>query len=89
MNTKRFLLILLAILTAVLSACGPTDTATPAPAPDPVNVVQQYIQALNTKQLDTAMTFVADNAVYVNPYGKFEGKDRVRASLQLVINDGQ
>lgn len=85
MNIKRILLTLMVTLTVVLAACGPAATPTP---PDPAAVVQRYYEAVNTKQLDTAMTFIADNAVFVNPYGKFTGKDDIRASLQLVMNDG-
>ncbi len=85
MNTKRILLTLMLTLSVVLAACGPA--ATPAP-PDPATIIQRYYEAVNKKELDTAMTFIADEAVFVNPYGKFTGKEDVRASLQLVINDG-
>jgi limonene-1,2-epoxide hydrolase len=82
MNLKRILLSLMAATTVALAACGPA--ATPAPAA----VVQRYYEAVNAKQLDAAMAFIADDAVFVNPYGTFRGKDDVRASLQLVMNDG-
>ena len=80
MNIRRISLILTLTLAALLAACAPAAT--------PTSIVQRYIEALNAKQLDTAMTFVADDAVFVNPYGTFRGKDAVRASLQLVMDDG-
>jgi limonene-1,2-epoxide hydrolase len=85
MNTKRILLTLIAALTVLLAACAPAATPTPA---DPATIVQRYYDAVNKKELDTAMTFIADDVVFVNPYGKFAGKDEVRASLQLVMDDG-
>jgi ketosteroid isomerase-like protein len=81
MNTKLILLSLILILATLLSACAPAQ-------PEPAAIVQRYYEALNKKELDTAMTFVADDAVFVNPYGTFKGKNDVRQSLQLVINDG-
>lgn len=85
MDTKRLLLTLIVIITVALAACAPA--ATPAP-PSPTSIVQHYYDAVNKKQLDTAMTFIADEAVFVNPYGRFVGKDDVRESLQLVMSDG-
>jgi hypothetical protein len=81
MNTKLILLSLILILATLLSACAPAQ-------PEPAAIVQRYYEALNKKELDTAMTFIADDAIFVNPYGTFKGKNDVRQSLQLVINDG-
>lgn len=84
MNTKRILSALLAIgamLALLIAACGPASS-------DPTTIVKRYYEAVNKKELDTAMTFIADNAVFVNPYGKFTGRDDVRASLKLVMDDG-
>jgi ketosteroid isomerase-like protein len=44
-------------------------------------VVQKYYEALNAKQLDLAMSFVAGDAVFINPTGTYEGADAIRDSL--------
>lgn len=88
MNLKRICLSLVLAFSVLLTACSsPTAPATPVP-PDPASLVKRYYEAVNAKQLDTAMSYIADDVVFVNPYGTFKGKDDVRASLQLVINDG-
>lgn len=81
MNANRILLGLALALAALLPACAPAQ-------PDATTTVRRYYAAVNAKQLDTAMTFIAEAAVFVNPYGKFTGRDDIRASLQLVMNDG-
>ena len=83
MSLKRLALALLLTLTLALplAACAPA-------APKPADVVARYYAALNAQELDQAMAFIAPDAVFVNPYGRFAGTEAVRASLQLVMNDG-
>jgi len=72
--------------TVAPSVEAPTAAPTavkPAPT-DPIAIVQLYYEALNVKDIDTAMSFIADDAVFANPTGKYVGKDEIRASL-----DGQ
>lgn len=79
MNNKRIylLLILLASILAACGAPAPVLTAiptaiatsTPVPAPptstqdDPTTILQGFWDAINAKNVDAAMAFVADNVV--------------------------
>lgn len=59
----------------------PIPSATPAPT-TPEAVVQAYYDALTAEQLDTAMAFVADDAIFFNPVGLFSGAAEIRAHLE-------
>jgi ketosteroid isomerase-like protein len=63
--------------------------AVPAIADDTANiqVVQAYYTAVNTGDLDQAMTFIADDAVFINPTGTYTGIEAVRKSLAQVVSD--
>jgi hypothetical protein len=67
-----------------LAACG-SPAATTA---DPVAVYQSYLEAIKSKQLDEALSFVADDAVYLDPMAQISGKEEIRAFLQGVIDGG-
>jgi ketosteroid isomerase-like protein len=51
-------------------------------------VVQKYYEALNAKELDLAMSFIAANALFINPTGTYEGTDAIRESLAGLNSDG-
>jgi ketosteroid isomerase-like protein len=51
-------------------------------------VVQKYYEALNAKKLDLAMSFIASDALFINPTGTYEGSDEIRASLEGLNTDG-
>jgi ketosteroid isomerase-like protein len=51
-------------------------------------VVQSYYDAVNAKQTDAALAFIADDALFINPIGEFRGKDQIREHLQILANDG-
>jgi len=51
-------------------------------------VVQKYYEALNTKNLDLAMSFVAPDALFINPTGTYEGAEAIRESLAGLNTDG-
>jgi ketosteroid isomerase-like protein len=51
-------------------------------------VVQKYYEALNAKKLDLAMSFIAPNALFINPTGTYEGVDAIRESLAGLNTDG-
>jgi len=51
-------------------------------------VVQTYYGALNAKQLDLAMTYIAPDAVFINPTGTYEGVEAIRESLSGLNTDG-
>jgi limonene-1,2-epoxide hydrolase len=87
MNTKRFFaLVILLSLTAtlLLGACAPTSTA----SSNAVEVVQKYYNAVNSKDIDLAMSYIASDAVFANPTGKYASTAEIRASLEGVASDG-
>ena len=51
-------------------------------------VVQKYYEALNAKNLDLAMSFIASDALFINPTGTYEGAEAIRASLEGLNTDG-
>lgn len=51
-------------------------------------IVQEYYEALNAKNLDHAMSFIASDAVFINPTGTYEGADAIRTSLEGLNTDG-
>ncbi len=51
-------------------------------------VVQEYYEALNAGNIDSAMGFVASDAVFINPTGTYEGTDAIRESLEGLVKDG-
>jgi ketosteroid isomerase-like protein len=51
-------------------------------------IVQEYYEALNAKQLDMAMSFIAPDALFINPTGTYEGAQAIRESLAGLNNDG-
>jgi ketosteroid isomerase-like protein len=51
-------------------------------------VVQEYYEALNAGNLDVAMSFIASDAVFINPTGTYEGADAIRESLEGLASDG-
>jgi hypothetical protein len=51
-------------------------------------IVQKYYEALNAKELDLAMSFIAPDAQFINPTGTYEGADAIRESLAGLNKDG-
>lgn len=51
-------------------------------------VVQEYYEALNAGNIDFAMSFIASDAVFINPTGTYEGADAIRESLEGLKTDG-
>ena len=57
-------------------------------AAEQIWIVQKYYEALNTKNLDGAMAYIAKDAVFINPTGTYEGADAIRESLAGLNTDG-
>jgi ketosteroid isomerase-like protein len=51
-------------------------------------IVQKYYEALNAKNLDLAMSYIAKDAVFINPTGTYEGAEAIRESLAGLNKDG-
>ena len=100
MFTKRLLFILIFLLSVLLAACSPAAAPPPAPSPtvpqptdapealsEAASLVQRYYNAVNVEDLDTAMSFIAEEAVFINPMGSFIGKEEIRASLEILFEE--
>jgi ketosteroid isomerase-like protein len=57
-------------------------------AAEQIWIVQKYYEAVNTGDLDLAMTFVAPDALFINPTGTYEGAAAIRESLAGLSTDG-
>ena len=57
-------------------------------AAEQIWVVQKYYDALNAKQLDLAMNYIAGDALFINPTGTYEGAEAIRESLAGLNTDG-
>ena len=66
---------------------APTDRASTQPL-DPAAVVDAYTAAINAGDVEGALAFVADNAVYMRPAGQFIGKDQVRGFIEDIVGRG-
>lgn len=73
--------------TAITATEAP-PTNTPESLSEAARLVQQYYEALNRQDLDTAMSFIAADAVFINPTGSYTGAEEIRASLEAQFRDG-
>jgi limonene-1,2-epoxide hydrolase len=97
MNFKVKFLVLFLILTQILTACTsltpqPTPTATivPTPTTDPLSsakIVKAFWDALETGDLETAMTYVGDEITCAG-FCHFTGKEIFRSYLQGYLDAG-
>ncbi len=69
-RSRMLIVVLLTILLVPVSMAS-------AQAPDPVEVVKQYIATANSGDFDATFALYADNAVVRNPMGLFVGKEAV------------
>jgi hypothetical protein len=70
----------------LLAACSP---AAPAVDQAAVAIVEDYYAALNAGDVDAAMAFVAEDAVFANPTGYYNGAAEIRSGLvEGVITPG-
>ena len=79
---KLLFIICIAILPMVMASCGSTTT------PNPVTVLQNHYQALSSSDLDKAMSDVDDDAVFIDPMGKYVGKENIRDVFVSQMNIG-
>jgi ketosteroid isomerase-like protein len=89
LNNKHFslsLLILVVTSSLWLGACAPTVTVTTSK--DPVTVVQNFYEIINTKNVEKAMTLTADDYVMNNPLGTYD-KSAAVAQWQAIVDAGR
>ena len=51
-------------------------------------VVQRYYEQVNKGNIDNAATFIADDALFINPTGSYKSKAEIVASLRAQAKDG-
>jgi hypothetical protein len=62
---------------------SPTPTPTSPPLTGIATVIKSFFDARNAKNIDAAMAFFADDAVYTNHFGaKYVGKTEIRPLVQ-------
>ncbi len=70
------------LLILTLAGCTPSGTVGVQPAEkDALTVFKRFYEATSAKDIDTAMTFVAENAVFANEQGRWSGPGPIRAYL--------
>jgi hypothetical protein len=75
--------LIVATIVAILALGSPSHTW--AQAMNAGAVVDAYTEAINAGDVDGALSFVADNAVYMRPAGQFIGKDQVRGFIEDLV----
>jgi ketosteroid isomerase-like protein len=55
---------------------------------DSISVVKDYYDAFNKKQVEAAMNYLADDVLFINPTGTYEGKSQIQKHLQELANEG-
>ena len=79
MNIKGTYLFLFFLFASILTACG-----SPGPTPvDPVTIAQGFWDAINAKNVDAAMAFVADDVVTRGGPAYFDNKADFSAFMSL------
>ena len=89
MNAKYFspsLLSLLVNAALLLGACAPTVTVTTSK--DPVTVVQNFYEIINTKDVEKALTLTADDYVMNDAFGTYD-KSAAVAQWQSMVEAGR
>jgi hypothetical protein len=85
MNTKSKYLFLFVLLASILTACG-----APAPAAvEPLIIAQGFWDAIDAKNVDAAMAFVADDVVTDGLPVYFNNKADFSAFMVSVAKDGK
>jgi ketosteroid isomerase-like protein len=73
---------LAAILFTVALVAPRSGTAQPL---NPAAVIDAYTAALNAHDVEGALAFVDDNAVYMRPTGQFIGREEVRGFIEGLV----
>jgi len=75
---NRNLVLLTVVVISLLVACQST---TPEPI-DPTSVIDEYIAAINAHDVEKALQFVADDAVYSPQGNQIKGKEEIRQFIE-------
>lgn len=75
----------LIILFLLLGACQSETTPAAQEPLDPAAVTDAYTTAINAHDVEAALSYVADDAVYTRPAGTFEGKEQIRGFIEGLV----
>jgi limonene-1,2-epoxide hydrolase len=76
---NRNLIVLTFIGITLLVACQP---AAPATAVDPTTVIDQYIAAINAHDVEAALQFVSNDAVFSPEGNQIKGKSEIKKFIE-------
>lgn len=79
---KHIIIISLIVVAAFLTAC---QSATSNQPTDPAAVMDAYTEAINAHDVEKALSYVADDAMYDRPNGAFNGKAEIRTFVEGLI----
>jgi hypothetical protein len=82
MSLKNIILWLVSLVLFVSCQAGPAGGGQPT---DPAAVMDAYTAAINAGDVEGALKFVAEDAVYDRPAGQFQGKEQVRGFVEGLI----
>lgn len=87
---KNYFLIFFVLAALVLTACAQSSAsgASSAQSSEAITITQKFYEAIHQKKIDVAMSYVADDAVFINPTGTYKGKAEIQASLEGLAQDG-
>lgn len=87
---RQRLNVLVALVALFILAAGFSTLAGAAPAAQatPTSIVQDYYAAYNAGDIDKALTYLADDVVFINPTGAYMGKASARKNLETIKKDG-
>ena len=77
---KQLTIVVIAVLT-LLVACQSGGGGSDQPT-DPAAVMDAYTAAINAHDVEKALSYVADDAVYDRSVGGFNGKEEVRGFIE-------
>lgn len=81
MNRSLISLVVIIVL-ALLVSCQSTTSGQPT---DPAAVMDAYTAAINAHDVEKALSYVADDAVYDRPTGQFNGKEETRGFIEGLV----
>ena len=73
MGRRALTLAALAVAVSLAAGCGSDEQS--------IAVVKKFYAAVNAEDIDRAMTYVSQDAVFVNPTGRYDGKAQIRKFL--------
>lgn len=79
---KRCLAFMVLFAAFLLAGCQSTTSTRPT---DPAAVMDAYTAAINAHDVEAALAYVADDAVYNRPTGQFTGKEQIRGFIESLI----